>query len=248
MTATAIGWIEPDWPAPAHVRVLSTLRGGGTSSGPYASLNLAAHVGDDPRSVAANRLLLREATHLPGEPLWLEQVHGTDVVCHDGAASAPPRADAAYAVAPRQVCAVLTADCLPVVLTDRGGTRIAVAHAGWRGLLGGVLEATVAALAVPPGELLAWLGPAIGPDAFEVGIEVQEGFVRRWPEAAGCFEPNHRGRRQADLYGLARVALERAGVVAVHGGGWCTHREANRFFSFRRDGATGRMATLAWLA
>jgi hypothetical protein len=205
-------------------------------------------VGDDPRSVAANRLLLSEAAHLPGEPLWLEQVHGTDVVCHGGAASAPPRADAAYAVAPRQVCAVLTADCLPVVLTDRGGTRIAVAHAGWRGLLGGVLEATVAALAAPPGELLAWLGPAIGPDAFEVGIEVQEGFERRWPVAAGCFEPNYRGRRQADLYGLARVALERAGVVAVHGGGWCTHREATRFFSFRRDGATGRTATLAWLA
>jgi YfiH family protein len=142
----------------------------------------------------------------------------------------------------------LTADCLPVVLTDRGGTRIAVAHAGWRGLLGGVLEATVAALAAPPGELLAWLGPAIGPDAFEVGNEVQEGFLQRWPEAAGCFRPNSRGRQQADLYGLARIALGRAGVVAVHGGGWCTHREASRFFSFRRDGATGRMATLAWIA
>jgi YfiH family protein len=248
VTATAIGWIEPDWPAPGHLRVLSTLRGGGISTGPYASLNLAAHVGDDPRSVAANRLLLREAVHLPGEPLWLEQVHGIDVARHDGTASAPPRADAAYAVEPQRICAVLTADCLPVVLTDRGGTRIAVAHAGWRGLLGGVLEATVAALAAPPGELLAWLGPAIGPDAFEVGNEVQEGFLQRWPEAAGCFRPNSRGRQQADLYGLARIALGRAGVVAVHGGGWCTHREASRFFSFRRDGATGRMATLAWIA
>ena len=248
MTATALGWIEPDWPAPAHVRVLSTLRGGGTSIGPYASLNLAAHVGDDPRTVAANRLLLREAAHLPAEPLWLEQVHGIDVVRHDGAASPPPRADAAFALEPRRVCAVLTADCLPVVLTDRRGTRVAVAHAGWRGLLGGVLGAAVAALAAPPGELLAWLGPAIGPDAFEVGSEVRESFVQRWPDSTGCFRPNDRGRQQADLYGLARLALERAGVAALHGGGWCTHREAARFFSFRRDGATGRMATLAWLA
>jgi hypothetical protein len=135
-----------------------------------------------------------------------------------------------------------------VVLTDRRGTRVAVAHAGWRGLLAGVLGATVDALAVSPGELLAWLGPAIGPDAFEVGHEVREGFLQRWPDAAGCFRPNPRGRVQADLYGLARLALERAGVAAVHGGGWCTHREATRFFSFRRDGATGRMATLAWIA
>jgi hypothetical protein len=247
MTATAIGWIEPDWPAPRHVRVLSTLRGGGTSTGPYASLNLAAHVGDDPRSVAANRLLLREAAHLPGEPLWLEQVHGVGVARHDGVVP-PPRADAAFAVEPRRVCAVMTADCLPVVLTDRAGTRIAVAHAGWRGLLAGVLEAALAALGAAPDEMHAWLGPAIGPDAFEVGPEVQEGFVRRWPAAAGCFRPNARGRQQADLYGLARLALGHAGVASVHGGGWCTHGEATRFFSFRRDGVTGRMATLAWLA
>jgi YfiH family protein len=246
VTATAIGWIEPDWPAPGHVRVLSTLRGGGTSVGPYASLNLAGHVGDDPQSVAANRVLLREAAHLPGEPLWLEQVHGADVVRHDGVSS-PRRADAAFAADAGRVCAVMTADCLPVVFTDRHGTRVAVAHAGWRGLLGGVLEAAAGALGSAPGDLLAWLGPAIGPDAFEVGEEVRAGFVQRWPEAARCFRPNERGRQMADLYELARIALACGGVAAVYGGGWCTHRDASRFYSFRRDGTTGRMATLAWI-
>jgi len=247
VTATAIGWIEPDWPVPGHVRVLSTLRGGGTSTGPYASLNLAAHVGDDVRSVAANRLLLREAAHLPAEPLWLEQVHGVDVVAHEDV-SAPPRADAAFAVDAGRICAVMTADCLPVVIADRRGTRVAVAHAGWRGLMAGVLEATVRAIGTLPGELVAWLGPAIGPDAFEVGEEVRSGFVQRWPGAAAFFRPNERGRHLADLYGLARLALAGAGVPSVHGGGWCTLREASRFFSFRRDGVTGRMATLAWIA
>ncbi len=248
MTGSEIGWIEPEWPAPPQVRALSTLRAGGASVGPYASLNLAAHVGDDPRAVAANRRLLAEAAGLPAEPLWLEQVHGVEVVRHDGALRTPPRADAAFAVAPRRVCAVMTADCLPVVLTDRGGTRIAVAHAGWRGLLAGVLEATVAALGSPPGELLAWLGPAIGADAFEVGEEVRAAFEPRWPGAAGCFRPNARGRHLADLCALARLALARAGVGAVHGGGWCTCSESQRFYSYRRDGTTGRMATLAWIA
>ena len=150
MTATALGWIEPDWPAPAHVRVLSTLRGGGVSEGPYASLNLAGHVGDRTDAVAANRLLLREAARLPAEPLWLEQVHGTAVELHASSADTPPRADAAVAFEPGRVCAVMTADCLPVVFADRAGTRIGVAHAGWRGLVGGVLQATIVALEVPP--------------------------------------------------------------------------------------------------
>ena len=247
MTATALGWITPDRPLPEHVRVLSTLRGGGVSDGPYASLNLAAHVGDRPEAVAANRLLLREAAHLPAEPLWLEQVHGIDVARH-GRDAGTPRADAAVSFAPRQVCAVMTADCLPVVFADRAGTRVGVAHAGWRGLLAGVLQSTVAALESPPGTLHAWLGPAIGPRAFEVGAEVREQYLARLPGCDACFQPNERGRYLADIYGLARLALAQAGLHEIHGGGWCTHEDAGRFFSFRRDGVTGRMATLAWLA
>jgi YfiH family protein len=246
MTSTAIGWITPDWPVPAHVRVLSTLRAGGVSAGCYASLNLAAHVGDGPAAVAANRLLLREAAHLPAEPWWLEQVHGTEVVLHEGAAT-PPRADAAVAFQPGRVCVVMTADCLPVVIADRRGTRVATAHAGWRGLAAGVLEATLAALDAPARELHAWLGPAIGAAAFEVGGEVRAAFLARLPGCEGCFVANAQGRFQADLYGLARCVLEGAGVAEVHGGGWCTHQDADRFFSFRRDGVTGRQATLAWL-
>jgi hypothetical protein len=248
VTGPGVAWIEPDWPAPAHVRVVSTLRGGGRSEGAYASLNLAAHVGDAPAAVAANRTLLRNAAGLPAEPLWLEQVHGIGVVDHAGPVPAPPRADAACATGRGLVCAVMTADCLPVAFADRRGTRVALAHAGWRGLAGGVLEATIAALGVPPADLHAWLGPAIGPDAFEVGAEVREAFLSRSPAAAACFRSNERGRQQADLCALARLALARAGVVSVHGGGWCTHGDAARFYSFRRDGITGRMATLAWLA
>jgi YfiH family protein len=247
VTATAIGWITPDWPLAGRVNVISTLRAGGVSRGPYASLNLAGHVGDRPEAVTANRVLLREAAGLPAEPLWLEQVHGTDVVRHEDAAPGV-RADAAVAREPGRVCVVMTADCLPVVLADRAATRVATAHAGWRGLLGGVLEATVARLGGEPGDLHAWLGPAIGPDAFEVGAEVREAYAARLPGSASCFARNERGRYLADLYHLARLVLERAGVGAVHGGGWCTHSESDRFFSFRRDGVTGRMATLAWLA
>jgi len=247
MTTTAIDWIAPDWPAPAHVRVLSTLRAGGVSVGPYASLNLAEHVGDHPDAVSANRLLLREAAHLPAEPLWLEQVHGTNVIRHPGD-SVIVRADASVAFEPGRVCAVMTADCLPVVLSDRGGTRVGVVHAGWRGLLDGVVEATIAALDASPAQLIAWLGPAIGPGAFEVGDEVRSAFAARNPAAGEYFRPNERNRYQADLYGLAKLALAAAGVGSVHGGGWCTHHESERFFSFRRDGVTGRMATLAWLA
>ena len=248
MTATALGWIVPDWPAPEHVCVLSTLRGGGVSEGPYASLNLAGHVGDRTEAVAANRLLLHEAAKLPAEPLWLEQVHGTAVVFQAGSAGSTPRADAAVAFEPGCVCAVMTADCLPVVFADRAGARVAVAHAGWRGLVGGVLEATIAALEVPPADLHAWLGPAIGPAAFEVGPEVREAYLARDEGSASCFTSNDRGRYLADIYGLARLLLGVAGVASIHGGDWCTHEDAQRFFSYRRDGVTGRMATLAWLA
>jgi YfiH family protein len=248
VTTESPGWLEPDWPAPASIRVLSTLRHGGVSTGPFASLNLARHVGDDDAAVRENRRRLAERAALPAEPLWLEQVHGREVIRHDDAAAGRFRADASVAFASGQVCAVMTADCLPVVFADRTATRIAVSHAGWRGLAGGVLEATIDALAVPPDELLAWLGPAISQPAFEVGSEVRDAFLALSPEFAEGFAANARSRYQADLYVLARLALARAGVTRVHGGGWCTVRDADRFFSFRRDGTTGRMATLAWLA
>jgi purine-nucleoside/S-methyl-5'-thioadenosine phosphorylase / adenosine deaminase len=243
-------WVLPDWQgAPGNVRALSTRRVGGVSVGPYASFNLAQHVGDDPAAVEANRSILRRTACVPSEPLWLEQVHGTHVVEHGPAAPAvPPRADAAVAFATARVCVVMTADCLPVVLVDRAGTRVGVAHAGWRGLAGGVLEATVTALRAEPAELIAWLGPAIGQPAFEVGPEVREAFVQRDSGHESAFRQNAAGRYQADLHELARRMLERAGVTQVSGGGHCTSAARDGFFSFRRDGRTGRMATLAWLA
>jgi YfiH family protein len=246
MSAERIAWLEPSWD-PSRVRVRSTLRTGGVSQGAYRSLNLAAHVGDEAGRVAENRRRLASAAALPAEPLWLEQVHGSEVVVNEATARTP-RADAAVAFESGRVCVVMTADCLPVVLRDREGTRVAVAHAGWRGLAAGVLEQTVRALRCPPAELLAWLGPAISSAAFEVGTEVRAAFLARSEDFADCFEPNPRGRLQADLYALAGVELRRAGVAEVHGGGWCTHGEPDRFFSFRRDRDTGRMATLAWLA
>ncbi len=244
-------WLLPDWPeAPPNVRALSTRRAGGVSRDAYASFNLAHHVGDDPVAVEANRAILRHAADLPAEPLWLSQVHGIDVVEHGTSvpSSTPPRADAAVAFEPRRVCVVMTADCLPVVLVDRAGTRVGIAHAGWRGLVGGVLEATVAALRCAPHEVVAWLGPAIAQGAFEVGVEVRDAFVEKHPAHASAFVPNAGGRLQADLYALARQTLAHVGVTCVSGGGRCTSAEPEAFYSFRRDGGrTGRMATLAWL-
>ena len=238
-------WIVPDWPVPAAVRALSTTRAGGVSLAPYASLNLGAHVGDDPARVAENRARLRRL--LPAEPCWLNQVHGSAVV--DAAAVAGlPDADAAFSRKPGAVCVVMTADCLPVLLCDRAGTVVAAAHAGWRGLHGGVVEATVAAMGVAPGELIAWLGPAIGPQAFEVGGEVRAAFVAADGRADAAFRPAAQaGKWLADLYLLARQRLAALGVSAVHGGDCCTVGEADRFFSYRRDGVTGRMASLIWL-
>jgi YfiH family protein len=234
----------PDWPAPPGVRAVMTLRTGGVSGGPYASLNLGDHVGDVPEAVAGNRQRLREALALPAEPFWLEQVHGTEVARFGGPDRR--RADAAVALEHGQVCAVMVADCLPVLLADRGGTCVAAAHAGWRGLATGVLEAAVAALPVDPSRMTAWLGPAIGPEAFEVGPEVREAFVAVDPDAAEAFRPGTGDRWLADVYHLARQRLARAGVADVHGGGLCTVSEPARFFSYRRDGVTGRMAALIW--
>jgi len=240
-----IEFIAPDWPAPANVRAAMTTRMGGVSAGRYASLNLATHVGDDPAAVAENRRRLRAALALPAEPAWLTQVHGRDVARLPG--PMPASADAAVTFDKGTVCAVLVADCLPVLLAGRRGDCVGIAHAGWRGLAAGVIEATVAALAAGPGELLAWLGPCIGPQAFEVGPEVREAFVAHDAAAARDFRAGHAGKFFADLPSLARRRLEACGVSEIHGGGLCTHADPARFFSYRRDGETGRMAALIWL-
>jgi hypothetical protein len=235
--------IVPEWPAPSRVRSLMTTRMGGVSQASWASFNLGDHVGDDPASVAANRARLRQ--RLPAEPGWLRQVHSAGVV--DLGRDANREADASLTRQAGIVCAVLTADCLPVLLCDRTGSVVAAAHAGWRGLAGGVLEAAVAAMQVPPGETLAWLGAAIGPRAFEVGDEVRDVFIAQHPEAGAAFTPHGPGKWLADIYRLARIRLNRCGVQAIYGGGRCTFNETARFFSYRRDGVTGRMASLIWL-
>lgn len=239
-------WLVPDWPAPANVHAVSTTRRGGVSRAPYDSMNPAGHVGDDEAAVAANRQQLLEALALPAGPVWLRQVHGTGVV--DAAAAGPePVADAAVSRQQGVVCAVLTADCLPLLLCDRAGTVVAVAHAGWRGLAAGVIERTVAAMGVPPRQVLAWLGPAIGPAAYRVGEEVREVFTGYDPQAVAAFVPAADGGWYADLYRLARQRLATSGVSAVSGGDRCTFTETRDFYSYRRDGVTGRMASLIWL-
>ncbi|MBK1720993.1 peptidoglycan editing factor PgeF [Thiocystis violacea] len=237
--------IRPDWPAPTSVKACCTTRSGGLSTGPFASMNLGDHVGDDPGAVAANRERLRASLGLPAMPVWLRQVHGCDVAVL-GDAPAPCEADAALARAPGTVCAVMTADCLPLLMCDDLGMRVAAVHAGWRGLAAGVIDAAVAAMASDPARLLVWLGPAIGPDAFEVGAEVRAQFVARDPAAAQSFRPSG-DRWLADLFGLARQRLSRLGVSRVYGGEDCTYAQPERFFSYRRDGVTGRMASLIWL-
>jgi len=241
-----IEMIEPDWPAPPHVRAACTTRRGGVSRSPYESLNLGDHVGDDPAAVDENRARLAAALDLPEQPHWLKQVHGCAVA--EAAAGPGCEADAVYADRPDQLCAVLTADCLPLLLCDRDGREVAAVHAGWRGLAGGVIEAAVARMAAAPGDLLAWLGPAIGPDAFEVGDEVRAAFVAQNPASADAFRPSPTGRWLADIYRLARLRLAACGLESVHGGTHCTYSEPERFFSYRRDGATGRMASLVWLS
>ena len=235
--------IEPDWPAPARVKSLMTTRAGGVSRAPWTSFNLGDHVGDDPAHVAANRARLCQ--QLPAEPGWLKQVHRARVV--ELGSDANREADASLTHLSGIVCAVLTADCLPVLFCDRAGSVVAAAHAGWRGLAGGVLETAVAAMQVPPREVLAWMGAAIGPQAFEVGDDVRESFVAQHPDAAAAFVPHGPGKWLADIYRLARIRLNHVGVQALYGGGRCTFNEADSFYSYRRDGVTGRMASLIWL-
>jgi polyphenol oxidase len=246
-----VPFLIPEWPAPATVGALATTRQGGTSRAPYddgtgaGGLNLALHVGDDPLSVQANRDVLR--THLPAEPMWLNQVHGRAVLVATGSGHVTD-ADACIATQAGMVCAVQTADCLPVLFCDRAGKVVGAAHAGWRGLAGGVLENTVGRMrASGATDILAWMGPAIGPRRFEVGTEVKEAFVARSTRAESAFVPTSPGKYRADLYALARLLLAGAGVTQVYGGDWCTFEDRLRFFSYRRDGVTGRMASLIWI-
>ncbi len=241
------GLLIPDWDGLLipGVQAMVTTRESlhGVSTMPYAQFNVASHVGDDPAAVAANRAQLRAL--LPNEPLWLNQVHGVAVVAVESATQGVS-ADASVARTPGAVCAVMTADCLPLLLAAEDGSAVAAAHAGWRGLADGVIEATVAALELPGDRLVAWLGPAIGPDAFEVGDEVRAAFCRCDARAASAFHPQGSGKWLCDLYTLARQRLGALGVERVFGGKFCTHRDARRFYSYRRDGPTGRMVTLIW--
>ena len=242
--------IIPDWPAPPNVLVLQTTRLGGFSTAPYDGLNLGEHTGDDALRVAANRQSLNP--YLPTEPLWLDQVHGVTVV-NTAHVSCLPQADAAYAKAANAVCTVLTADCLPVLLCDVAGSVVGAAHAGWRGLAAGVIEATVNTMNVPPERIIAWLGPAIGPQAFEVGDEVRTVFVAHDTNASAAITPSPsssqgEGKKYlTDIYLLARQRLQALGITQIYGAGYCTYSERERFFSYRRDGNTGRMASMIWL-
>ncbi len=248
----APAWFDADWPAPPGVRALTTLRGGeGVSPPPFDRFNLGLRCGDAPALARRNRELLVSWLALPSPPHWLRQVHGTGVVRfgspakHDGD---EPEADAAVTSEAGVVLAILSADCLPVVLAARDGGEVAAAHAGWRGLAAGMLEATVAAMRTPPARLVAWLGPAAGPQAYEIGAEVREAFVAQDAGAASAFVPTRPGHWRVDLYALARRRLAAAGVTAVHGGGLCTISDPDRFYSHRRDGRSGRLATLAWIS
>ncbi len=245
--SSLIDVVPANWPVPANVRALTTTRAVGASRAPYESFNLGDHVGDEPEAVRHNRVRLREALALPAEPLWLKQVHGVRVV-DVATTAAGAEADGAWTDRPGVVCAVLTADCLPIFVCDRKGTRVALLHAGWRGLAGGIIESGLRALNAPPEELLVWLGPAIGPDSYEVGDDVRQAFIADDPGVAEAFRPVVAGRWLADVYALARRQLRQRGVCAVYGGTHCTLRERDRFYSYRRDGKTGRMASLIWLA
>ncbi len=244
--------ITPDWPAPDNIRAAVTTRSGGVSQAPYDSFNLAAHVNDDPAAVAANRALLAQHLSLPEQPVWLTQVHGVDVLRRTGESVDISKSyDACYSNQANTVCAVLTADCLPVLFCSRDGQEIAAAHAGWRGLAAGVLAATVNQFACLPSDVYAWLGSAIGSQSFEVGDEVRQTFLSNWQYCdktliQNCFTVHRNTRWLCDIYALARIQLRSLGVEAIYGGGEDTHSDSDRFFSYRRNPITGRMASLIW--
>lgn len=238
--------LRPDWPALAHVRALVTLRNGGYSSGPYTSFNLAMHTDDDPAAVYKNRALLRTRFNLPNEPVWLQQVH-SDRVIEAVPDAAGAEADGSWSRTAGQVCVVMTADCLPVLICNRRGTMVAAVHAGWRGLQAGVITHAVSTFTEDVAELMVWLGPAIGPKAFEVGADVVEAFTGRVRENATAFSQIDNQHWLCDIYALARIELVRLGITSVYGGGHCTYTDEQRFYSYRRDNITGRMASIIWL-
>jgi len=236
-------WITPDWPAPANIHAATTLRTGGVSSAPYNSLNPATHVGDDAACVSENRQHIKTMLALPAEPVWLEQTH-SDIVINAAQTNTLQQADASYSNVSSVVCAVMTADCLPLLICSTDGTHVAAIHAGWRGLLAGIITNTVNALATT--EVLVWLGPAIGAACFEVGGEVREAFAAKSAAFAAAFTQTSDNKYLADIYQLARIELAVLGIHAVYGGDFCTVTEQERFYSYRRDTQTGRMATLIW--
>ena len=234
--------VFPDWPAPANVKAIQTTRRGGFGVAPYDSLNLGSHVQDNPVTVAQNRQLLSQ--YLPSEPVWLNQVHGVEVV-DAGQCGCVPDADASFTHQKQVVCVTMTADCLPILLCDKQGTVVAAVHAGWRSLCDGVIEATVEKMQVSPVDLMAWLGPAIGPEAFEVGDEVRAAFMAKDAQAGQAFKASG-DKWLGNLYMLAKQRLSKKGVVEIYGGNQCTYSEPSQYFSYRRDGVTGRMATMIW--
>lgn len=236
-------WICPDWPAPATVHAATTLRTGGVSSSAFQSLNPALHVGDDAESARQNRVIIKNMLNLPDEPKWLAQVH-SDVVIDAARIDVPPQADASFTDKSGVVCAVMTADCLPLLICASDGAKVAAIHAGWRGLLAGIISNTLTAMQA--GNVLVWLGPAIGPDCFEVGADVRDAFVSKSTGFIPAFKSQDNDKWLADIYQLARIELAASGVTNVYGGNFCTVTEAERFYSFRRDQQTGRMATLIW--
>ena len=245
LVSDGLPFFQAEWPAPANVKTLVSTRNGGVSQAPYFSLNVGGHVGDLPENVARNREIVQAAVPVP--PAYLNQTHSSIVLPAADVPGSAPEADASFDRTGRAACAVMTADCLPVLLCDRAGTVVAAAHAGWRGLAGGILQNTVAAMQADPGEIMAYLGPAIGPDAFEVGEDVREAFCRLHSSAENAFEGIGGGKYLADIYTLARQILRREGVNLIYGGTHCTVLERDTFFSYRRDGQTGRMVSMIWL-
>ena len=237
-------FIFPDWPAPKNIKAATTTRTGGYSQSPFDSFNLASHVEDDTNAVAKNRKSLMEELGLPSEPVWLEQVHSAVAI---DASNKNHKADASVTAQAGTVCAAMTADCLPVLFCNKQGTQVAAAHAGWRGLADGILESTIDMINSQPDELMAWMGPAIGPEIFEVGDEVRDAFINYLPQAEQAFKQTISGHWLADIYLLARQRLEQKGVTHLYGGSFCTYTEKERFYSYRRDGKTGRMASLIWM-
>jgi len=244
-------WIKADWPAPDFIKAGTTTRQRGKSTAPYASFNLATHVGDNLESVIQNRNQVRTGLSLSNQPQWLEQIHSTKVVLLPTNESLP-KADAAYTTQKSVVCAVMTADCLPLLVTDTKGTCVAAIHAGWRGLADGIIASTVKKLPVKSELLLVWLGPAIGPEVYEVGEEVYDAFTRMDEEAKQAFKPvikpaSAKQHWLFDIYSMAKLQLGRLGIANVYGGNFCTFNEKEKFYSYRRDGVTGRMASLIWI-